>query len=141
MKLKRFENIDIEPFEEDDWDDEEFDISKNEENYWVVKKMGDDRIYFTKQIKVPLKIMDNGIQFYDQKYQVLERDFNGNHVFSNRYTTDNQSIILLSKKEMYLILNDKLEVNYLDTYVRYKKLSEICAILNVDKDYIKFKHK
>ena len=60
--LKLYEDID--PFEED-WDEEEFDVSKNEEDYWIVKKMGDDRIYFTKRIKVPLKRYK---QFYDYRY-------------------------------------------------------------------------
>jgi len=139
--LKYFENIndDIDPFGE--WDDEEFDLSKNEEDYWVVKKMGDDRIYFTKRIKIPLNRKYGGKQFYDHRYQVLEKDFADNYVFSNRYYMNDQSVILLSKKEIYNILNDKLEIDYLNTYVRIEKLSEICKILNVDKKYIKFKHR
>jgi len=133
--LKLYEDID--PFEED-WDEEEFDVSKNEEDYWIVKKMGDDRIYFTKRIKIPLKRYK---QFYDYRYQVLERDYDENCVFTNRYTINNQSIVLLSRMEMNNILNDKEEVSYLDTYVRYRKLSEICKFLKVNKNHIKFKHR
>jgi len=140
MKLKRFENIDS--FEEEDWDEEEFDISKNEEDYWIVKRMGDDLIYFTKRIKIPFDKKYGGKQFYEEKYNVLEKDHHDNYVFTNRYQIDKMnSVIPLSIREIHSILNDKIQICTMDLLrvVPYF-LSEICKILNVDKNYIKFNH-
>ena len=143
MKYLKYNEDNIEPFDEEDWDDEEFDLSKNKEDYWVVKRMGDDLIYFVKRVKIPFKKKYGGKQFHEIKYNILEKDHNGNYVFTNRYQIDQMNgIILLSKKEIHSILNDKIQVCTMDL-IRIKPyyLSEICNILRVDKNYIKFKHR
>ena len=105
----------------DDWDTEEH---KNE--YFVVKSLADDRLYFTKR--------ENS-----ERFDVLYIN-DDKKTFKMGYMIFPHSVIPISKYEIKRIKNDNIKVCYITemSLVTCNKLSYILEILNETINTVKF---
>lgn len=115
------------------WDYEEFNSEiYPKSDYWIIEYA--DYIFFTK------KIYKKNKKYSDIYYAILERTFGGNISFSFNAFVNYNSAMRITKKDVNLILNDKIDICYMGKLNMIKPitLSNICNLLEINKESVNF---